>query len=611
MRRSLYREYRPQTFDELVGQAHVARTLKNAVETSTVAHAYIFAGPRGTGKTSTARILAKALNCTGTPDAPRTQPTAHPCGVCDHCRAIADAVSMDVIEMDAASNRSIDDVRDLRDRVAYAPVEGRFKVYIIDEVHMLTREAFNALLKTLEEPPANVVFVLATTEPHKIPETIVSRCQRFDFRRPQVHDIAKLLARIVESENQRSDDERGGPPVDIQEAALLEIARHSQGGFRDAIGTLEKLISYGEGTIHPGDVLEALGVTSTDLLFEVTDICLERRTAEALQLVQRLANEGVDFPQFIRDLLRHLRQVFLLQHLEDAAEDEAALRALGQTVELDDELVRRLLPQANQLQPREVVGMIETLGQAQRDIKDGLDARLQLELALVKITRPQVDASAAGYEERLRRLETSLGATRFARETAGAKAIAAGEKTAEEKAAATFAAPAPPEGEAPEAAEAGAAETQVEAPDAGDAPDGGAASAPAGAGGADAAGPEITLERVRRAWELVLQRVQAGNVAMYALLRDARPAALAGDRLTVAMPSNFALPRAQEAGNDEVLGTAFADTLGRRLRPDFVLAAPDDAKAAQAAPRTQPPLDFTQTINLTKRLLDAEELDEP
>jgi DNA polymerase-3 subunit gamma/tau len=609
MRRSLYREYRPQTFDELVGQAHVARTLKNAVETGTAAHAYIFAGPRGTGKTSTARILAKALNCTGTPDAPRTQPTAHPCGVCDHCRAIADAVSMDVIEMDAASNRSIDDVRDLRDRVAYAPVEGRFKVYIIDEVHMLTREAFNALLKTLEEPPANVIFVLATTEPHKIPETIVSRCQRFDFRRPQVHDIAKLLARIVESENQRSADERGGPPVDIQEAALLEIARHSQGGFRDAIGTLEKLISYGEGTIHPGDVLEALGVTSTDLLFEVTDICLERRTAEALQLVQRLANEGVDFPQFIRDLLRHLRQIFLLQHLEDAAEDEAALRALGQTVELDDELVRRLLPQANQLQPREVVGMIETLGQAQRDIKDGLDARLQLELALVKITRPQVDATAAAYEERLRRLETGLGATRFACETAGAKAEAAEEKAdTAAQAAATLAAPAPLEGDAPEAERAAATVTGVGAPDAGEAPE---PRAPAGADDALVTGPQITLERVGRAWELVLQRVQSGNVALYALLRDARPSALVGDRLTVAMPSNFALTRAQEAGNDEVLAAAFADTLGRRLQPEFVLAAPGDAGAAQAPPRTQPPLDFTQTINLTKQLLDAEELDEP
>ena len=616
MRRSLYREYRPQTFDELVGQAHVARTLKNAVETSGVAHAYIFAGPRGTGKTSTARILAKALNCTGTPDAPRTQPTAHPCGVCTHCRAIAGAVSLDVIEMDAASNRSIDDVRDLRDRVAYAPVEGRFKVYIIDEVHMLTREAFNALLKTLEEPPANVIFVLATTEPHKIPETIVSRCQRFDFRRPQVHDIAKLLARIVESENQRSEDERGGPPVDIQEAALVEIARHSQGGFRDAIGTLEKLIAYSEGAISPGDVLEALGVTSTDLLFEVTDICLERRTAEALQFVQRLANEGVDFPQFIRDLLRHLRQVFLLQHLEDAADDEAALRALGQTVELDDELVRRLLPQANQLHPRELVGMIETLGQAQRDIKDGLDARLQVELALVKITRPLVDASSAGFDERLRRLETGLGATRFACETAGAKSEAAGAKAdSAAHAAATVAAPASRgESAAPAAGTATTgADEAAEASAAGAAS--GADDTPAGAAPGSHpppdAGPEITLERVTRAWDLVLQRVQSGSVALYALLRDARPSALDGGRLTVAMPSSFALTRAREAGNDDVLAAAFSDTLGRRLAPEFVLAEAGAAAAAEPAPRARPPLDFTETINLTKQLLDAEELDEP
>ena len=406
MKRSLYREYRPQTFSELVGQDHVARTLRNAVETDQVAHAYIFAGPRGTGKTSTARILAKALNCVGA-DGTGDRATATPCGVCRHCVAIADGTSLDVIEMDAASNRSIDDVRDLRDKIAFAPVDGRFKVYIVDEVHMLTREAFNALLKTLEEPPDNVVFVLATTEAHKIPETIVSRCQRFDFHRPQVTDIVRLLAGIVERENARPDDERGGPPIDIQDEALHIIARHSQGGFRDAIGTLDKLVTYAEGTITSADVLEALGVTSSDLLFEITDIVTERRTAEALQFVQRLANEGTDYSQFIRDLLRHLRQLFLLQHLEDAASDEATLRTLGQTVELDGELFREQLQRAGQVSPREVVFFIESLGQAQREIRDGLDPRLQVELALVKVTRPELDHSEAALEERLRRLEAA------------------------------------------------------------------------------------------------------------------------------------------------------------------------------------------------------------
>ncbi len=419
MKRSLYREYRPQTFAELVGQDHVARTLRNAVESDAVAHAYVFAGPRGTGKTSTARILAKALNCVGTPEAPVAGPTATPCGVCRHCVSIADGVSLDVVEMDAASNRSIDDVRDLRDKIAFAPVDGRFKVYIIDEVHMLTREAFNALLKTLEEPPANVVFVLATTEPHKIPETIISRCQRFDFRRPHVRDIAKLLATIVERENARPDEERGGPRIEISEAALAEIARHSQGGFRDAIGTLDKLITYSDGAITPTDVLDALGVTDADLLFEITDVVTERRTAEVLQFVQRLANDGTDYSQFIRDLLRHLRQLFLLQHLEEAARDDAALRALGQTVELDEQLLTRLLPQANNLSPREVVFFIERLGDAQREIRDGLDPRLQLELALVKVTQPQLDHAAEALEERLRRLEAAAAA---APETSGAGA---------------------------------------------------------------------------------------------------------------------------------------------------------------------------------------------
>lgn len=279
MKRSLYREYRPQTFAELIGQDHVARTLHNAVETDSVAHAYVFAGPRGTGKTSTARILAKALNCIGTLEAPVQRPTPTPCGVCRHCIAIADGVSLDVVEMDAASNRSIDDIRELRDKIAFAPVTGRFKVYIIDEVHMLTREAFNALLKTLEEPPADVVFVLATTEPHKIPETILSRCQRFDFRRPQVRDIARLLASIVARENERAAAQGDGRHIAIEDAALAEIARHSQGGFRDAIGTLEKLIAYGEGVIRPADVLEALGVTSSDLLYEITDVIIERSPA--------------------------------------------------------------------------------------------------------------------------------------------------------------------------------------------------------------------------------------------------------------------------------------------------------------------------------------------
>ena len=397
MELSLYRKYRPQTFAEIAGQDHVSQTLRNAVRSGAVAHAYVFAGSRGTGKTSMAKILAKALNCTG-PDAEHvvTEPTVTPCGVCESCRAIAASTALDVIEMDAASNRGIDDIRELRDKVGYAPVNGRYKVYIIDEVHMLTKEAFNALLKTLEEPPPHVVFVLATTEVHKIPATILSRCQRFDFRRPRVHDIALVLGQIAASEQ-----------IEIDEPAVLEIARHAEGGFRDAIGTLEKLSTYfGATAISSREVLDVLGVIASELLFEIIDIVIERDPAAALLFVQRLAERGTSYPQFIHDLLRHLRQIFLVQYFDDVSDDPATLLALSQNLEIDEQLLDRLSQQAHQLSGRELLRLIELLGRAQTEIRGGLDPRLQLEMALVRAAHPEVDHSPDALEERLRRLES-------------------------------------------------------------------------------------------------------------------------------------------------------------------------------------------------------------
>ncbi len=398
MELSLYRKYRPQTFAEIVGQDHVSQTLRNAVSSDAVAHAYVFAGSRGTGKTSMAKILAKALNCTGDPALPEriTGPTITPCGLCDSCRAIAASTAMDVIEMDAASNRGIDDIRELRDKVGYAPVNGRYKVYIIDEVHMLTKEAFNALLKTLEEPPPHVVFVLATTEAHKIPATILSRCQRFDFRRPRVHDIALVLSHVAAAER-----------IEIDEPAILEIARHAEGGFRDAIGTLEKLSTFfGDAAITSREVLDVLGVIASELLFEIIDIVIDRDPAAALLFVQRLAERGASYPQFIHDLLRHLRQIFLVQYLDDVSDDPGTMLALAQNLEIDEQLLDRLARQAHQLSGRELLRLIELLGRAQTEIRGGLDPRLQLEMALVRAARPEVDHSPDALEERLRRLES-------------------------------------------------------------------------------------------------------------------------------------------------------------------------------------------------------------
>src|SRR5882757_7930767 len=274
---SLYRRHRPRTFDDVVGQEHVVRTLRNAIEQDKVHHAYLFVGSRGTGKTSMAKILAACLNCIN-------GPTIEPCGECDSCISIASATSLDVIEMDAASNNSVDDIRALRDAVAFAPVSGRYKVYILDEAHMLSPQAWNAFLKTLEEPPPRTIFVLATTEAQKVLPTVVDRCHRFDFGRPTVEQVAKVVGRVAAQEQ-----------IAIEPAAVALVARHATGSFRDALGTLEQLLTYaGDETIAAADVLAVLGVADAEQLFEALDAVVAHDPAGALRTAARLTTSGRD-----------------------------------------------------------------------------------------------------------------------------------------------------------------------------------------------------------------------------------------------------------------------------------------------------------------------------
>ena len=375
---SLYRRHRPRTFADVVGQEHVVRTLRNAVEQGQVHHAYLFVGSRGTGKTSMAKILAACLNCA-------EGPTTTPCGKCDSCVSIANATSLDVIEMDAASNNSVDDIRDLREKVAYAPVSGRHKVYILDEAHMLSPQAWNAFLKTLEEPPPRTIFVLATTEAQKVLPTVVDRCHRFDFGRPTVEQVAAVLERVGGEEG-----------IDIEKGALALIARHATGSFRDALGTLEQLVTYAGGqAIEPADVLAVLGVADAEQLFDAVDSIIARDPARALRAAAKLADSGRDAGQLLRDLEVHGRELLAVQVLGDVPPEFRV------TPERDI----RLAEQATALSDTDAVRLLDLVSAALDATANGAQARIQLELVLVKAAAPELDPSMSALLARIERLE--------------------------------------------------------------------------------------------------------------------------------------------------------------------------------------------------------------
>jgi len=381
---SLYRRHRPGSFDEVVGQQHVVRTLRNAVEQGKVHHAYLFVGSRGTGKTSMAKILARSLNCE------RGGPTVTPCGECESCLTIASGTSIDVIEMDAASNRSVDDVRDLRERVAYAPTGGRWKVYILDEAHMLTKEAWNAFLKTLEEPPPNTVFVLATTEAHKVMATIADRCQRFDFQRPSLEQISEVLTRVAAAEG-----------IEAEDAAVAMIARSASGSFRDALGTLDQLVAFGGERVELDAVLELLGAADAELLFEAVDAVIAEDPRAVLLGVEKMARSGRDPAQFARDLLAHLRHLLVTQTVGE----------VPNTFVVTATDANRLSAQASAIGAATLVRTIDELANALTNVREGDDARMAVEIALLKAAGPDLDPSTEGLLRRVERLERGTTAS--------------------------------------------------------------------------------------------------------------------------------------------------------------------------------------------------------
>lgn len=505
MSTTLYRKYRPQKFSEIIGQRHIVQTLSNAVKYNRLGQAYLFTGPRGTGKTTLARLLAKAINCLKTND-------AEPCNQCEICQNISEGKSLDIIEIDAASHTGVDNIRELRETVKLPPTQSKFKVYIIDEAHMLSISSFNALLKTLEEPPAHVIFILATTAIHKIPETIISRCQRFDFGRLDLEQIVAKLADIAKSEK-----------VSVDKEALEMIAVAAEGGMRDAESLLAQIIALEDKNITADEVKEILGTARRESVSKMAVLILEKNAASALDLAHQLSLEGVNFEVFHKSLLNYLRQLMVVSISSDLAQ----LFKL----ELTPEELKKIVRQAERFSTKEILSVLEIFIEARQKIRSSFIPSLPLEVAIVK---------SAGEKQNLDARENKKFEN-IAKNISRSASNANGETVKEKKLEAKN-----------EDKESRLQVAQV-----------------ANAALSDSNSP-ITIEQVKSEWHKIVSTTRRYNHSIMAYLSNCQPARLENNEVIIATRYSLYKGKLNESKNCQIVEKVAAEIIGKNIRFKFL-----------------------------------------